>query len=200
MGESFADLRKAFREVAQSRPAVIERKRGGAVPAQAKIVGPVIRGAAAEREMQRMEKQAAAGKSSNAQKRYANGGAVPNYLFATPGSSLTAPAGTPGGAGLIPAMRFNRNSFQTAPKGFGAPNPNPNHGNAVDAAKQIQTTIGDASKWVTPSNSATPAAATSAVDDPNGIGGLYARGGVVRPARGAKRVSGKGRGTAGVKE
>src|ERR1700692_1533818 len=74
MGDSFADLRKASREVQQHKPEVIERKRGGAGPPQAKMVGPVIRGKAAEREMQRMEKQAAAAKSSNAQKRYANGG------------------------------------------------------------------------------------------------------------------------------
>jgi hypothetical protein len=69
MGESFADLRKASREVQQHKPEVIERKRGGAAPPQAKLVGPVITGKAAEREMRAMEKEAAAAKSSPAKKR-----------------------------------------------------------------------------------------------------------------------------------
>jgi hypothetical protein len=64
MGESFADLRKASREVNRDKPEGIERKRGGAVPPQPKLVGPVITGKAAEREMRAMEKEAAAAKSS----------------------------------------------------------------------------------------------------------------------------------------
>jgi hypothetical protein len=67
MGESFSDIRKASRE-SEHKPEAVERKRGGAVPAQAKVVGPVIRGAAAASEMQAMEKAAAA-KSSPAKKR-----------------------------------------------------------------------------------------------------------------------------------
>jgi hypothetical protein len=108
--------------------------------------------------------------------RYASGGGV-SYLFPTSGGPTTA-TGTPGGAGLIPAIRFNRNSFQTAPRGFGAPNPNPSH-TAIDAADQINALVDGTSKWFTSSNSATPEAATSAVGDPNGRGGLYARGGPV---------------------
>jgi hypothetical protein len=66
MSESFSDLRRSSREVDHKTD--IERKRGGAVPAQAKVVGPVITGKAAEREMQAMEKAAAA-KSPPAKKR-----------------------------------------------------------------------------------------------------------------------------------
>jgi hypothetical protein len=63
MGDSFADLRKASRE-SEHKPQAVDRKRGGAVPAGAKMVGPVIRGKAAEREMEAMEHQAAAGRKA----------------------------------------------------------------------------------------------------------------------------------------
>jgi hypothetical protein len=61
MSESFSDLRRSSREV-DHKPEAVERKRGGAVPAQAKVVGPVVRGAAAKSEMRAMEKEAAAGR------------------------------------------------------------------------------------------------------------------------------------------
>jgi hypothetical protein len=114
--------------------------------------------------------------TGGAVKRYASGGGV-GYLFPTAGGPTTV-SSTPGGAGLIPSLRFKANTFQTAPKGFGAPNPNPSH-TAIDSADQINALIDGASKWFTSSNSATPEAATSAVGDPNGRGGLYARGGPV---------------------
>jgi hypothetical protein len=163
--------------------------------------------------MQRMKKQVAADDADDkpVKKRLdrpikrATGGAVPNYIFATPGSSLTAPSSTPGGTGLIPSMRFAQNKILADPKGTPAPPvPNPSHSNVVDTAKQLQTTIGDASKWFTSPDVPTSSGVNtdSNTPDPTRIGGPpYARGGVVpkkmssidlSPARGAKRVPGKG--------
>jgi hypothetical protein len=61
MSDSFADLRKSSRE-REHKPEAVDRKRGGAVPAGVKMVGPVVRGAAAKSEMRAMEKEAAAGR------------------------------------------------------------------------------------------------------------------------------------------